>query len=284
MILEGTTSSGAVVPVQVTDDGKVVAEGRTGPEGPQGPEGPEGPQGPPGPDSSIWDRNGTVVSPTNAGDNITTTGDVNGAGITATGVVSNPAVTLDPGSSGSPLVRDSNGRVGIGTASPSFKTEIVDTLQADANLSYSLAIHGDDGGTVGESVQVFLGGINSSTRGAVIAAELQASGNSHDLLFKVSGTSAAPSERMRLDSQGHLTVGSDPANPAVLLDPGSTGVPLVRDSVGRLLVGMDSAPAGTLAGDVVCQGAVVLQSPNGTWWAIEVEDNGTLSVAQTTVR
>ena len=42
MILEGTTSSGAVVPVQVTTDGKVVAEGQQGPEGPQGPPGADG--------------------------------------------------------------------------------------------------------------------------------------------------------------------------------------------------------------------------------------------------
>ena len=52
MILEGTTSTGAVVPVQVTTAGKVVAEGMTGQEGPQGPQGPEGPQGPQGPAGS----------------------------------------------------------------------------------------------------------------------------------------------------------------------------------------------------------------------------------------
>lgn len=60
MILEGTTSSGAVVPVQVTGDGKVVALGETGP---QGPEGPEGPQGPPGPGSSNWIQDGIDLHP-----------------------------------------------------------------------------------------------------------------------------------------------------------------------------------------------------------------------------
>jgi hypothetical protein len=48
MILEGTTESGAIVPVQVTAAGKVVAEGLQGPQGPQGPEGPPGPPGPGG--------------------------------------------------------------------------------------------------------------------------------------------------------------------------------------------------------------------------------------------
>lgn len=59
MILEGTTSSGAVVPVQVTGDGKVVAEGL------QGPQGPEGPEGPPGPAGGEWTLNGTALTPTN---------------------------------------------------------------------------------------------------------------------------------------------------------------------------------------------------------------------------
>ena len=61
MILEGTTSSGAVVPVQVTGDGKVVAEGLQGPEGPQGPAGPEGP---PGPAGGYWSQSGQDLYPT----------------------------------------------------------------------------------------------------------------------------------------------------------------------------------------------------------------------------
>lgn len=60
MILEGTTSSGAVVPVQVTTDGKVVALGETGPEGPAGPQGPEGP---PGPGGSNWVQDGIDLHP-----------------------------------------------------------------------------------------------------------------------------------------------------------------------------------------------------------------------------
>ena len=63
MILEGTTSSGAVVPVQVTGDGKVVAEGLQGPEGPQGQEGPQGPEGPPGPSGGQWQLSGTKLVP-----------------------------------------------------------------------------------------------------------------------------------------------------------------------------------------------------------------------------
>ena len=65
MILEGTTSSGAVVPVQVTGDGKVVAEGQQGPQGPEGPPGADGgsfalPPNPRNGDSLMWE-NGTLI-------------------------------------------------------------------------------------------------------------------------------------------------------------------------------------------------------------------------------
>lgn len=60
MILEGTTESGAVVPVQVTDAGKVVAEGLTGPQGPEGPQGPQGPEGPAG---GNWVQDGIDLHP-----------------------------------------------------------------------------------------------------------------------------------------------------------------------------------------------------------------------------
>ena len=261
MILEGTTSSGAVVPVQVTTDGKVVAEGRTGPQG------PEGPQGPPGPDSSVWDRNGTVVSPTNDGDSLELT-----SGGTA-------GVSLDPGTTGSPLVRDSSGNVAIGSAN---------------TFNSRLRVHGDDVEAVFRDTSAydtasgpqikFQGNVQNGSIADLGYAQVRPVGaNSAQLEFgcAVNGTVA---RRAAISGDGHFLVGSDAANPAVSLDPGSTGVPLVRDSVGRLLVGIANAPGGTLAGDVVCRGAVVLQSPNGMWWAIEVQDDGTLFASQTSIR
>ena len=47
MILEGVTDGGAIVPVQVTQTGRLVAEGLQGAAGPAGPAGPQGPEGPP---------------------------------------------------------------------------------------------------------------------------------------------------------------------------------------------------------------------------------------------
>ena len=57
MILEGVTDGGAIVPVQVTQTGRLVAEGLQGAGGPAGPAGPQGPEGPPGP--SAGDLSGT---------------------------------------------------------------------------------------------------------------------------------------------------------------------------------------------------------------------------------
>ena len=88
------------------------------------------------------------------------------------------------------------------------EVRIIGTMEADANNAYNLVIRGDDGGTNGESAQIFLGAINATTRGAVIAAELRSTSNNHDMLFKVSAASAAPTERMRLDSSGRLLVGT----------------------------------------------------------------------------
>ena len=118
-------------------------------------------------------------------------------------------ISFGTAGAGSKLLVDSGGNVGIGTVEPGSKLEIVDTIEADANNAYNLVIRGDDSGTDGESAQLFIGAINSSTRGVVIAAERMSSSNNHDMLFKVSAAGAAPTERMRLDSSGRLLVGTN---------------------------------------------------------------------------
>ena len=45
VVWQGITEGGTAVPVQITEEGKVVAIGEAGPEGPRGPQGPEGPPG-----------------------------------------------------------------------------------------------------------------------------------------------------------------------------------------------------------------------------------------------
>ena len=48
VVWQGITEGGTAVPVQITEEGKVVAIGESGPTGPIGPEGPPGAPGPPG--------------------------------------------------------------------------------------------------------------------------------------------------------------------------------------------------------------------------------------------
>jgi len=102
-----------------------------------------------------------------------------------------------------------NNRVGIGTTSPSSKTEIVDTVEATANNHWSLVVRGDDSGTNGESAQILLSAINATTRGVAIASEVQSTSNNHHMLFKVSGPSAEPTERMRIDNSGRLLINTN---------------------------------------------------------------------------
>ena len=45
VVWQGITEGGTAVPVQITEEGKVVAIGESGPRGPEGPEGPPGPKG-----------------------------------------------------------------------------------------------------------------------------------------------------------------------------------------------------------------------------------------------
>jgi len=53
VVWQGITEGGTAVPVQVTEAGRVVAEGKEGPAGPPGPPGPEGPQGEYGPGDDV---------------------------------------------------------------------------------------------------------------------------------------------------------------------------------------------------------------------------------------
>ena len=53
VVWQGITEGGTAVPIQVTEEGRVVAEGQEGPAGPPGPEGPQGPQGEYGPGDDV---------------------------------------------------------------------------------------------------------------------------------------------------------------------------------------------------------------------------------------
>jgi len=133
-------------------------------------------------------------------------------------------LTFTDDGAGTVLTVGQDGNVGIGTSSPSAKGHIAYTTAATANKTYGLIINGDDSGTVGESSSIFLSGLNATARGASIAAEIQSSANDHDLIFATSATSAAPSERMRIDSSGNLLVGkTSPSSATVGFQVGQNG-------------------------------------------------------------
>lgn len=291
MILEGTTSSGAVVPVQVTTDGKVVAEGRTGPEGPQGPEGPEGPQGPEGPAGSP----GNLWSGTDPGPIYYTGGSV---GI---GTSSPSAKTqITSGSSGvTPVVHadelfvENNGNAGITIGTPNTNTGRIvfgdpennqagGLFYSHSNNSLAIDVNGGTALTIDSSQRVGIG--TSSPQRLLHVHESTSGTNSYiQLTNNDTGSATASGLEFIVASPGKeaLIIQREDANLEFWTN---NSVKAQIDSTGRLLVGRTSPPAGTLAGDVVCQGAVVLQSPNGMWWAIEVQNDGTLFASQTSVR
>ena len=70
VLWQGLTEGGTAVPVQVTEDGKVIAQGQQGepgPPGPPGPEGPEGPQGEYGPGDNVEFGTGSFSGPISPG-------------------------------------------------------------------------------------------------------------------------------------------------------------------------------------------------------------------------
>ena len=70
-----------------------------------------------------------------------------------------------------------------------------------------MVINGDDSGTDGESVILFMSAKQGTNRGTFIAAERQASSNAHDLIFATSEGSAEPTEAMRIADDGKVGIG-----------------------------------------------------------------------------
>ena len=285
MILEGTTSSGAVVPVQVTTDGKVVAEGRTGQEGPQGPEGPEGPQGPEGPAGSpgnLW--SGSDPGP------ISYSGGSVGIG-TAT-----PAGSLDvQGKAGAEnTVFLTNGNTGD-------SSNILQTRDAAGTLNGAIRFSSLDSSIqflqdttervrIDGSGRVLVGQVGSMTAGTQAQyAKLQvigstASATAQSIISLGRGQDASAGITANNDV-GYINFTDNQGNEFAqigCITDASTGA---GSNPGRLVFSTtaDGATSPTerlridSRGDVVFQGAPIIRSPDGSHWAIEVDNNGNLS-------
>ena len=66
-------------------------------------------------------------------------------------------------------------------------------------------------GAASTGVRLWMSGTNTTTRGTFIDAVAESTSNDHTLRFGTSASSAAPTERMRIDSSGNLLVGKTSA-------------------------------------------------------------------------
>ena len=146
------------------------------------------------PVSGVWQRTGTTISQATNGDKLVLKD--------GTGAVS---VDLDAGASASPLVRDSSGRLGIGTTSATEKLTVDGGICA-RHTSDDSQIKLSHNGTI-----------------ASISATYGSTGAYDPLAFFTSDQ-----ERARIDTSGRLLVGtsSSSAIPGLLCKDEATGVKL----------------------------------------------------------
>jgi len=108
-------------------------------------------------------------------------------------VTSAGALTLASNGTTTAVTIDTSQNVGIGTASPGSKLDILNTTTAQAQFSYNASIYGR------------IGRLSSGNY------EFSAYENGAALTFGTSGTNSSTTERMRIDSSGNLLVGTTSA-------------------------------------------------------------------------
>lgn len=182
-LLTGQTADGREVPVQVDAQGRLVAEGLSGPQGPQGEQGPKGadstvpgPVGPAGPAATIG---GTAAAPGLAV-----------SGSPTTGLYSPGAdrLAISTGGTGRLFVA-ADGRVGIGTSAPVSAFDVV------GNISTRPVASGDGG------ILQFYGNTGAAA-GTTIKSTFSTGGHG-PLIFDLGN-----GEKCRIDSSGRLLVGT----------------------------------------------------------------------------
>lgn len=108
---------------------------------------------------------------------------------------------------------NSSGYVGIGTIDPTEKLQIREDNASGLGAALALtnvntsSLTGNKVG-IGFSAYTDVAIDSASYRGATIIAETTAIGNVHDLIFSTSATSAAPTERMRINDTGVAVLGA----------------------------------------------------------------------------
>jgi len=120
---------------------------------------------------------------------------------------------IDDNATSTAITIDSSENVGIGTASPDADLEIRKDNASGLGAVLSLT-NSNTSGLTGNSVAIGLSAYahttidSASYRGAIIRGETTAAGNGHSILFETSDTSATPVERVRIDHDGNVGIGT----------------------------------------------------------------------------
>tara|TARA_B100000459_G_scaffold63246_1_gene34566 strand:+ start:3037 stop:3795 length:759 start_codon:yes stop_codon:yes gene_type:complete len=193
VVWQGITEGGTAVPIQVTEEGRVVAEGQEGKEGPPGPPGPPGPQGEYGPGDDVDLGNITAVGSITA-DGVTTVGPFSPGNGETTGI------QLDP--NGLMSVQRRNNQPG----EPVFKTykgvfENI-TFTCDGNATFKGIVDvGDTDGTTGY--------VRSRPDGQVYLRPADKAVNSATALQVFSGGNLTTDATVTVTKDGSITAAGD---------------------------------------------------------------------------
>jgi hypothetical protein len=110
----------------------------------------------------------------------------------------------------------STGNVGIGTSTPAVKLNVVGGATSGA-VNDAALFGGGVSGVVGSGAAIYLSGSNDVSRGVEIAGvNTGGANNAHAMVFSTSAATAAPTERMRIDSSGNVGIGD--TTPSYKLD------------------------------------------------------------------
>lgn len=126
-----------------------------------------------------------------------------------------PALQFATGGS-TPAVRMTileEGNVGINVIDPDVRLTVEETQDTVVNIlsngTYAARFTSTVSGDTGRSQGILLSGNASNTRGVALIAEAQSAGNDHDLIIATSASGSTPTERVRVDSAGNVSISAD---------------------------------------------------------------------------